>query len=74
MSFAGTSLFRLPVGSPASSQELMAVLPVPVLFRLPVGAVPVEPVKTPPHPHPSVVTSDQPFLILEPPPVACPLV
>ena len=47
----------------------MAVLPVPVLFRLPVGtpmqleamllsmkfAVPVEPVKNPP----SVVTSDQ---------------
>ena len=36
----------------------MAVLPVPVLFRLLVGAVPVEPVKNPP----SVVTSDQPFL------------
>ena len=35
----------------------MAVLPVPVLFRLPVGAVPVEPVKNPP----SVITSDQPY-------------
>ena len=33
-------------------------------------AVPVEPVRKPP----SVVTSDQPFLILEPPPVACPMV
>ena len=33
-------------------------------------AVPVEPVKKPS----SVVTSDKPFLILEPPPVACPLV
>ena len=33
-------------------------------------AVPVEPVKKPS----SVVTSDQPFLILEPPPVACPVV
>ena len=33
-------------------------------------AVPVELVKKPP----SVVTSDQPFLILAPPPVACPLV
>ena len=32
--------------------------------------VPVEPVKKPP----SVVTSDNPFLNLEPPPVACPLV
>ena len=32
--------------------------------------VPVEPVKIPP----SVVTSDQPFFILEPPPVACPVV
>ena len=57
MSFARTSLFRLPMGSPASYQELMAVLPVPVLFRLLVGAVPVEPVKNPP----SVITSDQPY-------------
>ena len=32
--------------------------------------VPVNPVQNPP----SVVTSDQPFLILEPPPLACPLV
>ena len=31
--------------------------------------VPVNPVQNPP----LVVTSDQPFLILEPPPVACPL-
>ena len=40
------------------------------LYRLPVGAVPVKKVQE----TPSVVASDHPFLILEPPPEASPLV